>query len=186
MRAKCLLALMALAAAPAWADYKQAYGEAIKALDNGKWADVARLMRQAAAEQPTEGERIKIYGMRFEIYLPHFYLGQALAETNDCAGALKAFATSETQGVVKTTDHWGDLQRLRNRCQQQQPAAVPTPTRPVALPTPDLSGEIRKAEAELALSPRSRVQLWRCAGTPLWSGRNVLPSGRGPTRHRPS
>lgn len=179
MRAGRLLALVVLAvlsAAPVHADYKQAYSEAIKALDTGKWADVARLMRQAAAEQPREGERIKIYGMRFETYLPHFYLGQALAETNDCAGALKAFAASEAQGVVKTTEHWGELQRLRNRCQLQQPAVEPTPTRPAAPPTPDLGGEIRKAEAELARATeleRSVVALRRSA-VAVWQERPAL------------
>lgn len=179
MRTGRLLALAVLAvlsAAPAHADYKQAYSEAIKALDTGKWADVARLMRQAAAEQPREGERVKIYGMRFETYLPHFYLGQALAETNDCAGALKAFAASEAQGVVKTTDHWGELQRLRNRCQLQQPAADPTATRPAAPPTPDLGGEIRKAEAELARASEAEksVAALRRSAVAVWQERPAL------------
>lgn len=179
MRIRALLALVALAvlpAAPVWADYKQAYSEGIKALDTGKWAEVARLMRQAAAEQPREGERIKIYGMRFETYLPHFYLGQALAETNDCPGALRAFAASEAQGVVKTTEHWGELQRLRNRCQLQQPAAEPTATRPAAPPTPDLGGEIRRAEAELARATEveKAVAALRRSAAAVWQERPAL------------
>ncbi|MCU0291776.1 MAG: hypothetical protein MUF10_07245 [Thermoanaerobaculaceae bacterium] len=188
MRAGRLLAVVVVAvlsAAPVRGDYKQAYSEAIKALDTGRWADVARLMRQAAAEQPREGERIKIYGMRFEIYLPHFYLGQALAETNDCAGALAAFATSESQGVVKTTDRWGELQRLRNRCQVQQPAvepaatrpaAPPTATRAAAPPTPDLGSEVRKAEVDLARATeleRTVVALRRSAAA-VWQERPAL------------
>ena len=99
-RAGRLLALgvvAVLSAARSGRATSQAYSEAIKALDTGKWADVARFMRQAAAERPREGERIKIYGMRFEIYLPHYYLGQALAETNDCTGALAAFTASEAR-----------------------------------------------------------------------------------------
>ncbi|HNX50095.1 MAG TPA: hypothetical protein PKL08_08030, partial [Thermoanaerobaculaceae bacterium] len=162
-------------ALPVWADYKQKYSDGIKALETRNWADAARLLREAAAEQPQEGERIKLYGMRFEIYLPHFYLGQVLVQTNDCPGALKAFVVSEEQGKVQATDQWGELQRLRDRCQKQSAAAT-LPSRPPVSPTPDLGGQVRRAEAELTRAgeiEKAVAELRRTAA-PVWQEQPAL------------
>lgn len=171
-----LLAVVATwLALPVWADYKQRYSEGIKALETRNWSDAVRLLREAATEQPQEGERIKLYGMRFEIYLPHFYLGQVLVQTNDCPGALKAFAVSEEQGKVQGTDQWGELQRLRDRCRKQA-APAPSPSRPLVSPTPDLSAEVRRAEAELTRAgeiEKTVAELRRTAA-PVWQEQPAL------------
>lgn len=181
-------------AAASTADYRKAYGDGLAAARNGEWAQVAALMRQAIAERSQEGERIRLYGTRFETYLPYFYLGQALAESGDCAGALEALQTSENQGAVKSTDKYVELQRLRGRCQR----AAPGPTRPAAQPTPDLSAEIRRAEQEVSRATelekavaelrRSAAAVWqempalaarvdRAANT-LGGARNALARGK--------
>ncbi|HPC82149.1 MAG TPA: hypothetical protein P5234_01525 [Thermoanaerobaculaceae bacterium] len=129
----------------ALADYKKAYADALAAARSEDWKQVVALLRQAIAERPTEGERIRLYGTRFEIYLPHFYLGQALANSGDCAGALEELRISEEQGAIRSTDRYAELQRLRSRCQR----ALPEPTRPVAPPTPYLGTETRRAETEI-------------------------------------
>lgn len=177
MSRRLLLATLVLAvlttAGEAWADYKKLFADAISARDKGDWAQVATLARQAAAQQPKEGERVRLYGTRFEVYLPHFYLGQALANTGDCTAALKAFQTSETQGAVKGTDKWAELQRLRAQCERQ---AGPAPTRPPAPPTPDLSGEIRRAESEInrATEIETTVAELRRSAAVVWQEKPAL------------
>ena len=101
-RALTLLAPLALLfPSAAMADYKETYKKGIDAAGKKNWPEVARLMREAVAEQSAEGEQIKLYGMRFETYLPHYYLGLALYQTGDCQGALQEWQTSQKQGAVK-------------------------------------------------------------------------------------
>ena len=83
------------------ADYQNAYKKGLDAVQRRAWADAAREMRAALGEQPTEGEQIKLYGMRFETYLPHYYLGLAHFGAGDCSQALRAWSDSESQGAVK-------------------------------------------------------------------------------------
>ncbi len=163
---------LALSAGTVFADYKKAYGDGLTAVRDGNWRQVAALMRAAIAERSTEGERIRLYGTRFEVYLPHFYLGQALAETGDCAGALRELQLSEDQGAVKSTDRYAQLQRLRARCQR----ALPEPTRPAAPPTPGLEAEIRRSEAEVnrASEIEKAVADLRRSAAPVWQERPAL------------
>lgn len=120
--------LLALAAAPsAVADYRDAYRRGIEAAEKGRWSEAATHLRAAAAEQPKEGERVKLYGMRFEEYLPHFQLGQALFQSGDCEGALRAFGASQAQGVVQKSPAFRTLERSRAECQKRAASQRPTP-----------------------------------------------------------
>lgn len=155
-----VFATLLLVAQAAFADYKQAYKNGIKASDRKDWAGVARFMQQAIAEQPQESaEKLNIYGMRYEAYLPHYYLGIALKENGDCKGALQELAVSEQQGVVQRTESHGNLTQARDACRQQLPAVPPTqptiaPTAPpTAAPVPvNLGPAIQKAEKEIGLA----------------------------------
>ena len=71
---------------------------------------------------------MKLYGMRFEEYLPHFQLGQALFQSGDCEGALRAFGVSQGQGVVQKSPAFRTLERSRAECQKRAAAERPTPT----------------------------------------------------------
>ena len=110
--AACALLVLGLPAA-ARADYRESYRKGIEAVDRKQWVEVAARMREALAENPKEGEQVKLYGLRFEPYLPHFYLGLALVEAGDCAGALKAFQASEEQGAIRGTPKSSELRRRR-------------------------------------------------------------------------
>ena len=90
------LAALALLAVPARADYKDSYRKGMELAEKGNWPEVARHMRAALEEQPREGEQVKLYGMRFELYLPHYYLGLALFNGGDCEGALRAWDSSQS------------------------------------------------------------------------------------------
>ncbi|MFZ5787361.1 MAG: hypothetical protein ACOY3Y_13035 [Acidobacteriota bacterium] len=155
LRARIALVLAsALAAAPAWADYRDTFRRGIEALDRRDWAAAASLMRQARAEHPEEGERIRIVGMRFEVYLPAYYLGLALFQSGDCAGALEALDASAAQGAVGRTGEMARLESMRGECRPKVQAVAPTPTR-VAVPTrpagppPGLAEAQRRSEEEL-------------------------------------
>jgi hypothetical protein len=161
MRAEraAVAAAMALAlAAPARADYRDSYRRGIEAAEKGRWAEAATHLRAAAAEQPKEGERVKLYGMRFEEYLPHFQLGQALFQVGDCDGALRAFGVSQAQGVVQKSAAFRTLERSRADCQKRAsqhptPAPVPAPAQKAALADLARAEEAARAVAALEADP---------------------------------
>lgn len=130
-RPALVLALLALVVPSARADYRDSYRRGIEAAEKGRWAEAATHLRAAAAEQPKEGERVKLYGMRFEEYLPHFQLGQALFQSGDCDGALRAFGVSQGQGVVQKSPAFRTLERSRAECQKRA-VQRPTPQGPSA------------------------------------------------------
>ena len=127
-RTAAALALLLAVAPPARADYRDSYRRGIEAAEKQRWVEAATHLRAAAAEQPKEGERVKLYGMRFEEYLPHFQLGQALFQSGDCEGALRAFGVSQGQGVVQKSPAFRTLERTRAECQKRAAAERPTPT----------------------------------------------------------
>ena len=161
-RAAAVLGLLLLSA-PARADYKETYRKAVEAVDRKRWTEVARLMREAIAENPREGERVKLYGLRFEAYVPHFYLGLALLNTGDCDGAVKAFAASEAAGAIRGTPRYADLLDGRKTCDARMartaapPGASPhPPPGPPATQIPAPSAEpVKTAEVTTPSAPSS-------------------------------
>ena len=157
--ARGALALLALSAYSglASADYKDSYKQGIEAIEKSKWADAARLMQEAIASKSAEGETVRFYGQRFETYLPHFYLGLALFNSGDCVGALRSWATSESQGAVRKSEQYRTLTKNRSGCEAKAttppkptPAAPATPTTPPPGPDPAAVAQATQA-AESAL-----------------------------------
>jgi hypothetical protein len=129
-RATAVLLVLLLLPSLARADYRDTYRKGIEAVDRKRWPEVARLMREAIAENAKEGDRIKLYGLRFETYLPHFYLGMALAESGDCEGAVRAFDASEATGAIRGTAHYSELLNSRKFCAARVAKAAPPPPLP--------------------------------------------------------
>lgn len=102
-----LLASLALAVFAAPADLRaqeggaflEAYKRGVAAVEAEDWPRAEELMRAAIAGRAEEAERL-VRHFHLRPYLPHFYLGLALAEQGACAAALDAFAESERQGIV--------------------------------------------------------------------------------------
>jgi hypothetical protein len=121
MRRALLTALLvSVLGAVVLADYKDTYRKAIQARNRGRWEEVARYMAEAINEQPKDtGERIQISGMDFVPYIPNFYRGLALANTNDCVGAIRAWTTSESQGGIRyaTGGDRNAFNKLRPSCE---------------------------------------------------------------------
>lgn len=101
-----------LLAGAAGGDFRDSYRAGVEAIEAGRWADAIKALQQAIEERGTA--RVNL----LRRYLPHYYLGVALAESNDCRGALAAWRVSEEQGEVKEAkDEYADLQRRRQRCE---------------------------------------------------------------------
>lgn len=160
-------ALLLLAAVPAAADFKQDYLKGVEALDKGNWAEAATLLRSAMAGESRENARIKFYGVRFEPYLVHFQLGEALARLGECREAIAQFDESERQGVIQGVGNLYDrLKASRDRCrgtvQPPTPVATQPPAvRPTATPAPRIDPRLLREtlqRAQNAVADATRSQ----------------------------
>jgi hypothetical protein len=174
MRTFAAAAALLLALSPsAWADYRESYRKGLEAMEKGKWPDTLRHMREAVAEQPFEGERIKVYGVRFEDYLPHFYVGLALFNARDCAGALKAWETSEGQGKVKKTQQYKTLVKEKQTCETrlaQERSKEPAPPRPAGPDPAAVAAAIQRVEGQLQGTADTARTLAALARDPALAG----------------
>jgi hypothetical protein len=134
-----VLAGLLLVASSARADFRESYRRGVEAAGRQGWADVARLMRAALAEQPREGEPISLDGGRMERYLPRYYLGLALFNTGNCLGARREWENGKA--AIQRSPVFKTVERLNQECQRRIPreAAAIRSARAV-------EGEVRKAE----------------------------------------
>ncbi len=143
-------ALALLLPLTAHADAARSYKAALEAIEAGDWATAARQLEAAIAEQAQEKKRMRLYGMVFVPYLPHYQLGRVRLELGDCSGALAALQISENQGVVQETAEFARLLDLRKRCGGGAQGRVEAP-RPMAQePT---AQQLPPATAETVLPP---------------------------------
>ena len=86
-------------------DTEEIFKKALDAREKPNWVEAEKLMRQAIGFNSKESLEKARRGIRDRFgggteYLPHFFLGEALFQQNDCVGAMAAWAISEQQGVV--------------------------------------------------------------------------------------
>jgi hypothetical protein len=167
---RCLAVALLILALPlsGRADYRESYRKGMEAVDRKQWAETAKHMQEALAENPKEGEKVRLYGSRFETYLPYFYLGLALVNTGDCEGAVKAFASSEEQGAIRGTPKQSELQDGRKKCEAKvAKAPTPQPTlHPTPRPTPSPEPTAVPAPTPTSRSPEPSVAPATPAPTP--------------------
>lgn len=124
--------LASVLAFPVHGEWRESFGLGVRARDLGQWRESADWMRKAIRDKPEEdGERVRVYGMRWEPYLPHYHLALALYELGDCRGSLAALETSLASGAVG----WAGRQRaasLQSACRRQPGSADPAPPRPTS------------------------------------------------------
>lgn len=139
------LALALSSPAALRADAVESYTKGLDAVKTGSWADVARFMEEAVADMPQANRRIRLYGMRFEPYIPHYFLGLARSQLGDCRGALRAWETSVSQGVIQENrSEYSTLQQGRGSCEErlneaavEEVEVVEEETAPVPQPQPE-------------------------------------------------
>lgn len=182
LRAAVLLVLMT---ATVHADYKDSFRRGIQASRQRRWAEAAKELAAAIAQQPRNtGERVQISGMDTVPYVPHFYLGAALFAGGDCAGALNAWRALSAQGGANglSSDQKRQLATGSSTCEQRQRAAapsgergtppprVPAPSVPVAPPpapapvSAAVTLAIQQAEGAVAAADAARRRVAAIAG----------------------
>jgi hypothetical protein len=98
--------------------YRDSFKKGVEATNERRWRDAQSLFETALQQNPTEStERITISGFgNVQPYVPHYYLGLALKNQNDCAGALKEWNESEHEGAIQKTNLYKALQQNRGGC----------------------------------------------------------------------
>lgn len=108
-----LVFLAAIAAPRTLADARESYRQGLEALDADRFVAATEYFRAAIAGNGEE----RSGGVFKKSYFPHYYLGVALAATNDCREALAAWAESEHQGaILEDDDLSAALTRDREEC----------------------------------------------------------------------
>ena len=109
-------------AVPPTGDYREVYRKAIDAKNRKRWDEAAGLFQASLALRGTDtGERINISGFgNIEPYVPHYYLGLAFMNQNNCQQALSNWDLSEKDGAIQKTSLYASLQENRKRCLRGQ------------------------------------------------------------------
>ena len=108
-----------LVSMPVSAEFKRDYTVGKKSFEEAEYQDAIEKLKSAIADNPKPAARVKLYGMRFDSYLPHFYLGQAYFKLNDCESALAAWEQSLSGGVIQDKDEFAQMQVDMQTCQSQ-------------------------------------------------------------------
>jgi hypothetical protein len=120
------------------ADFKESYKDGVRAAGSANWAVVEAKMREALASEPNPQAKVRLYGMRFEPYLPHHYLALAAAARGNCQAALTAINNSAHQSALNQAKEGAALKaaetQIKSKC-QSTPSAPTLPTPPVNVPT---------------------------------------------------
>jgi hypothetical protein len=92
-----------------------AFRQGMQARGDRKWADVVRHMQNAVkadTQESTRKVRSGFLGVSGQEYLPHFYLGEAHFNLQDCGAAVSELSISEQHAAIKGR---ADLQGLMRK-----------------------------------------------------------------------
>lgn len=140
--ARLSLGLLALCAAfAAHADFKRSYAEGLDASRAGDWATVRQKMQEALAEEPTPAARVRLYGTRFDAYVPQYYLGLAAYRQGNCQEAVANWENAAARAIIAGNDTLSGvanagLADCRQKLAATAPAPRPAPTAPTPTPAP--------------------------------------------------
>jgi len=112
-------ALLASPALPADLKKPQEFRDGIKAIDREDWTKGAELMSKAASQQREDGAVTRIYGTRFEPYLPFYFWGLALYKQGKCSEAVAQWEHCLQVGAVQRTEKQELLLRYREDCRRR-------------------------------------------------------------------
>ena len=158
--ASLLIAL--LVASASYADFKGAYKDGVRAAEDQNWALVETKMREALGDEPTPQAKVRLYGMRFEPYIPHHYLALAASAKNNCAAALAALNNGGHQSALASARDAATLvaveQQIKKRCQNVA-SSIPVPALPVpALPVPPIAAPVAPPIVKPPVTVQAPVQ----------------------------
>lgn len=111
------LVLLALSvASPAWAALGKDYDTAIVNIERERYEKAIPLLEEVISEVPASLPRIRLYGMRFAPYTPHYFLGLAHYRLGRCEEALASWA-SEARFKVLSGENARIMARGREDCE---------------------------------------------------------------------
>jgi len=124
MRARLLKLLiyafaLLICASAAQAEFKRDYTLGKKAFEDGDYKEAISKFQEAIQDNPKSEERVKIYGMRYDSYIPHYFLGEAYFKLNDCSSAMAAWNKALELGVVKSQDEYASMQQNMAACKTE-------------------------------------------------------------------
>ena len=178
----CACASLLVVSFAARAEYKDSYGKGLEAYKAGRYAEAKQLLLSAIAEHPEPAARIRLYGTRFEPYLPQHYLGLIAVAQGDCAGAQAAWAMPENaQMVAQLGDAASEEKSAAAKCggiaiaqKSNAPAPAPSPAAP-KLNEPSV--------AQKSAAPPSAPELQKTQTSKPEADKNVVSTGPvAPTR----
>jgi hypothetical protein len=69
--------------------------------DKANWANARAKMQSALASEPNPQARVRLYGMVFSAYIPHYYLALASFKLGDCNAAKAALSNSAHLAIMR-------------------------------------------------------------------------------------
>lgn len=116
--------LVLVCASAAEAEFKRNYTLAKKAFEDGDYKDAISKFQDAIKDNPEPAERVKIYGMRYDSYIPHYFLGEAYFRLNDCKSAMAAWNEAAKLGVIQGLEEYAAMQKNMAACKTDVAEAV--------------------------------------------------------------
>ena len=101
-------------------DFKRDYGSGVRDYTQGDYEDAIESLRKAIDEEAQAQEKVRIYGMSYEPYMPYYFLGQAKFKNGDCTGALAAWKESLAQEVIQKQEQYSELQTNMASCESMK------------------------------------------------------------------
>jgi hypothetical protein len=151
---------------PAFAQ-DDAFRAGLDARADKKWRDVTVQMRRAIQANPQESTRkvrSRIGGLLRQggtEYLPHFFLGEALFNLQDCVGAMDAWSISERQGSLQSrTDLLMILQGGYATCEAKG-VLPPAKYDPLVARTTQHITEVNSQAAAVVKLGTANIDLWQ-------------------------
>lgn len=128
LAAAAALALSLPAPAAASGSKPIQFKEGIQLQDASDWLTSRERLEAALREaKHDDGTQVRIYGTRYQSYLPHYYLGLALYHLRDCQGALREWEKSLGDKAVQKTSEYETLRQLQVDCQTHLPVSSQPP-----------------------------------------------------------
>ena len=144
-----------------------AFKAGLDARDDKKWQDVTLQMRRAIqvnSQESTRKVRSGIGGLLRQggtEYLPHFFLGEALFNLQDCVGAVDAWSKSEQQGAVRSrADLLAVLQKGYVSCEAKG-VLLPSKYDPLLTRTTQHITDVNNQAAAVVKLGAANIDLWQ-------------------------
>ncbi|MGH8121490.1 MAG: hypothetical protein ACREPT_01825 [Rudaea sp.] len=155
--ASLVLGVALLVSIAAHADYKDSYARGLEAYKAGHLADAKQLLTEARDEHPEPAVRVRLYGQRFEPYLPQHYLGLIAIQQGDCAGARAQWSSAGNQDVVsQLADLANEEKSSSAKCGA---LAQAKPNNPPAVPAPPATPNVIAGKPPAQAAPETQKQV---------------------------